>query len=468
MSSLNRRSTSGGSDSYHRSPDQFLGHVRHPYPSSTDIPVNLPSSTTSGSNAKDVKSHSSESPQFFQGIPSPPYPHCSRDYIPQKDTSQYQHALAAPSWDRQSPLYAPKAQARQASQPLMATPNPSGAASYTSPSSYATRSEYQQGTYYTPHYGSAGIPAPSHLLGAQSYGACSHQVPHRSALTYQALPTIGERFSGYSSTFYPTNNPSAPIVSCQHPTVPLKWPSGTYAAQPYQQSPQPVASRTLSSPSALGGLTSEAWHMIFRCLPYVDRLRLRSVNHFFNDALVALEDHLNSLAHPDPADIADKIGMVAAAENYRRHWAPSLAAKATNRGRPWNDQKALVTAQTGGTKTGRKTGTDTVGIGNLGCYHCYRVLPGKDFCREPSKYDANRVSSDMVAMGGNVAPRRYCLKCGLKKGFHLLHTYYERKVGANIWFCPCGTIHEYGVMSCEMCRIMCPFTPVGRQKREGV
>jgi hypothetical protein len=213
--------------------------------------------------------------------------------------------------------------------------------------------------------------------------------------------------------------------------------------------------------------------MIFRYLPYADRLRLRSVNHFFNDTLVALDDHLNSLAHPDPADIADKIGMVATAENYRRHWTPSLAADArsTNRGRPRNDQKALRAAtdaaQAGGTKTGRrKREAEAASIGNLGCYHCYRVLPGEEFCREPSRYDVNGISRDMVAVGGNVAPRRYCLKCGIKKGFHLQGKYYERKVGVSIWVCRCETINEDGVMHCERCQNMCPFTSVERQKGE--
>lgn len=63
-----------------------------------------------------------------------------------------------------------------------------------------------------------------------------------------------------------------------------------------------------------------------------------------------------------------------------------------------------------------------------------------------------------------MAPRRYCLKCGIKKGFHLPDKYYERKVGVSIWVCRCGTINEDGVMHCEKCENMCPFTSVERQR----
>ncbi len=46
------------------------------------------------------------------------------------------------------------------------------------------------------------------------------------------------------------------------------------------------------------------------------------------------------------------------------------------------------------------------------------------------------------------AVRRYCLDCGIRKGYHNPGEYHERKGGGtHVWIC-CGEYHDHGVMNC--------------------
>lgn len=439
----------------------------------------------SGSDSHCIKTQFGYQFNFSSGIPSPPSSESSRTSFFRTEGSQSQDTMAAPSRDRHSPPYpTPRLWTSPASNPMMPAPITSEAGSHDMALVFPIRQverpdHHHRNTYYSPPYGSPAMPAPSQLLGTQMAGPSSYLQATRTPSTFQSLPRpAGTTFGDFSPISFP-NHPSA-LPSFHSGPSTYQWQPPAYN-QPYfptsqtwspHTHPQPYKSHQ-NPPSTLGALPQEAWQTIFRCLPYEDRLRLQRVNHFWHDSLVTLEDALN--ARPEEADVEDKVCLITAAENYRKHWAPSIAAvsKATNRGRPRNDKrKALLEAQAaeldsdddGG--TGKKRKQPPASIGNLGCYHCYKVLPGGEFCLKTDQDDNNPPPvKGRACRGSGIAPRRYCLQCGIKKGFHIPGKYYERKLGIEIWICLCLRIHEKYVMNCEDCGKMCPLTPVNNQSR---
>jgi hypothetical protein len=217
-----------------------------------------------------------------------------------------------------------------------------------------------------------------------------------------------------------------------------------------------------------GRLPREAWERVFQYLDYADRLRLQSVNSFWAKSLKALDKRIKE--NPSDADFADMHSLVLQAENYRKHWAPSISAECkTHRGRP--RRKARTPSEVNDEDEesgGRKALAGS--IGNLGCYHCFTVRPPEKFCLKTDEDDVNIPGNreDNHHIPNEVregpAPRRYCLDCGIKKGYHPPNKYLERKWGIEVWIC-CGAYNDHGVMNCPTCGRGCPLTPVTKTSR---
>ncbi|KAH8906121.1 hypothetical protein BR93DRAFT_969336 [Coniochaeta sp. PMI_546] len=332
----------------------------------------------------------------------------------------------------------------------------------------------QQQNFYAPQYGGPVMPASSSLLGPQIAQAPNH-TPPRGTLTYQPLlPPIAPGAHDYAPTPYGHNvQLSAGVPFLPAPGA-FTWQSSFYS-QPYIQSrlweQQSLISRSTRPTTILGTLPREAWERVFQYLDYADRLRLQSVNKFWAESLKALDKRIKE--NPSDADFADMHSLVLQAENYRKHWAPSMAAECkTHRGRPRNGARNARTPPDATKEEEESKGrrASMGSIGKLGCYHCFTVRPPDKFCLKTDEDDANIHGSNEdndnqpKTVGTGPAPRRYCLDCGIKKGYHPPNKYLERKWGIEVWIC-CGAYYDHGVMNCPTCKRGCPLTPVTKTSR---
>ncbi|KAB5578352.1 hypothetical protein GE09DRAFT_1214528 [Coniochaeta sp. 2T2.1] len=370
----------------------------------------------------------------------------------------------------------------------------------------------QQQAYYAPPYnGGSAMPAPSSLLGIQMAQAPLYP-PVRTASTYHGLPpppssgTQEYPATGYDDNLYSkaTGYTFLPAPS-SFPSQQLSYPQAYGQQQMWALQPQ---HRTPAKPTSVyGPLTRETWERVFEHLPYADRLRLQSVNHFWAKSLKSIDQRIK--ANPTDAEFADMHSTVLKAENYRRHWAPSLSTESkprcgrprSNAGNPPPPPAALAQLdadddEAADGKGGKRAPPGSVG--NLGCYHCFTVQPPEKFCllsNDPGQVDRSSSSSstgehhdaqfhshsqhpqppsiaaapssnDNNSNKNNNTPgiRRYCIDCGIKKGYHPSNKYLERKWGIEVWIC-CGAINEHGVMNCPSCRRGCPLTPVNKSSR---
>lgn len=318
------------------------------------------------------------------------------------------------------------------------------------------------------------MPAPSSLLGSQVAQAPNH-TGSGIISTYQSLlPPITPGAQDYASNPYGNHlQPSAGSLFLPPPGS-FTWQPSFYS-QPYIQSRMWEHQSQLYKPTRpstiLGSLPREAWERVFQYLDYADRLRLQSVNRFWAESLKALDKRIKD--NPSDADFADMHSLVLQAENYRKHWAPSMAAECrTHRGRPRNNARnARTPPETNDDDEESKGKKGLAGsAGNLGCYHCFTVRPLEKFCLKTDEDDANIYLNNRDGdrnpnqVTDGAAPRRYCLDCGIKKGFHPPNKYLERKWGIEVWVC-CGTYHDHGVMNCPTCGRGCPLTPVTKTSR---
>ncbi|KAB5549974.1 hypothetical protein GE09DRAFT_1223784 [Coniochaeta sp. 2T2.1] len=369
----------------------------------------------------------------------------------------------------------------------------------------------QQQAYYTPPYnGGSAMPAPSSLLGLQVAQAPVYPSV-RTASTYHGLPpppssgTQEYPVTGYDENLYSTATgyPFLPAPS-SFPSQQFSYPQAYGQQQTW--APQAQHRRPAKPTSVYGPLTRENWERVFEHLLYADRLRLQSVNYFWAKSLKSIDQRIK--ANPTDAEFADMHSTVLKAENFRKHWAPSLSTESKARcGRPRSNARnplpppALAQQldadddEAADGKGGKRAPPGSVG--NLGCYHCFTVQPPEKFCllsNDPGQVDSSSSSSSISSTGEHhdaqfhshsqppplsiAAPssndndnnkqqqgiRRYCIDCGIKKGYHPSNKYLERKWGIEVWIC-CGAINEHGVMNCPSCRRGCPLTPVNKSSR---
>lgn len=322
------------------------------------------------------------------------------------------------------------------------------------------------------------MPAPSSLLGGQIAQAPNYLAP-RAIPTYQSLPPLMDLGThNYASIPYghnfhsATGSPFLPAVgSCTWQPSPYHHPS---YVQAHSWSHQPQSYKPAKPTTKFGSLPREAWVKVFQYLDYADRLRLQRVNRFWAESLKSLDKRVKE--HPSDAEYADMHGLVLQAENYRKHWAPSAAAESkTPAGRPrGNARNSKKEPQASDDMDESSNGKKDFGlVGNIGCYHCFTVrAPGffamkiDDEDENPNDDDEGGGSSTSRGVRRNPAPRRYCLDCGIKKGFHPPGKYLETKAGNNhiIWIC-CEGYYEYGLRNCPKCGRGCPLTPVNKSSR---
>lgn len=145
--------------------------------------------------------------------------------------------------------------------------------------------------------------------------------------------------------------------------------------------------------------------MITGYLPYEDLLRLQLVSKPFS-----------RIINPQLAPEESKIALVMNAENYiERHHS--------NR----NGHKA-----------------------RLGCYFCYRVIEVREFAI--SRDQLSRDPSSRQAL------RRFCISCGISKGYHKPGDMLERRDGTMWWICACKRIQDKGTtLVCNRCRMHVPY-----------
>ncbi|OIW26085.1 hypothetical protein CONLIGDRAFT_684614 [Coniochaeta ligniaria NRRL 30616] len=380
----------------------------------------------------------------ISGIPSPPSSDSSQNYTNRERSSMtHDNTLSLPV-GRQTPPYSSPgswnstvAYAMAPSHDMNEQPayDMSIAALAVRPRS---QQQLPQQAFYTPPYGSPVMPAPSSLLGPQIAEVPNYTLP-RTVSTYQSpLPPIAPSAHDYASPAYGHNPSSAGTYFLPAPGS-FTWQPTPYS-QPYIQSRMWEHQSQIYRPSRpttiFGRLPREAWERVFQYLEYADRLRLqRGINRFWRESLKALDKRIKE--NPSDADFADMHSLVLQAENYSKHWAESTAAECgTHRGRPRNNaRKARTPPQANDEDEESKRRKEQKG--SLGCYHCFTVRPPEKFCLKTDVDDANVYGNndveDSYDMPNNVregsAPRRYCLDCGIKKGFHPPNKYLERKRG---------------------------------------
>jgi hypothetical protein len=217
---------------------------------------------------------------------------------------------------------------------------------------------------------------------------------------------------------------------------------------------------------------------VFHYLDYADRLKLQRVNRFWAESLKALDRRIKE--KPSDAEYADMHCLVLQAENYRKHWSSSAAAESKSpAGKTKNNSRNARTRSEASvdldeTSQGRKDSSSLVG--NIGCYHCFTVRGPEFFAMkiddEDETWQEDGEDKDVgssrppTQASTHSAPRRYCLDCGIKKGYHPPGKYLETKAGNNhiVWIC-CDGYHEYGLRNCPKCGRGCPLTPVNKSSR---
>lgn len=452
---------------------------RHPYAIPTDISLTLPPLAMSGA-ANFWKATSNARGFSSSGVPSPPSSDCDQSYSARKESSS-QESFAPPRTGPYTPPYSgpgswtpPASQAMTSSQTF-----PEPTAYDMAYSNLALRPgaqrQFQQQTYYNTQYGTTIMPAPSSLMGQQIVPAPS-TMPTRALSTYHSLPPpVTSGPLDYSTGYAPNYH-----LATGH----VLMPSFTFQPSPYPQLslppqtwPQPLQIYR-PEPTIFGFLPERAWKRIFEYLHYADRLRLQSVNRFFGNSLKLLDERIK--ANPSSADFADMHSLVLEAENFRRHWPGVAPERRQNRGRPrTGTRNAPRPPETSEDDEGDIKGTSSSDgiVGNLGCFHCFKVLSPAKFCLHMDRCDLNvhkqkdednNNKSDTKDWEPTVpCPRRYCFDCGIEKGYHKPNEYYERKTGGpgtEVWIC-CLKYHKHGVMNCPTCGRGCPLTPVNRPSR---
>ncbi|KAF7517373.1 hypothetical protein G7054_g13830 [Neopestalotiopsis clavispora] len=86
----------------------------------------------------------------------------------------------------------------------------------------------------------------------------------------------------------------------------------------------------------------------------------------------------------------------------------------------------------------------------LGCFSCYRVLAMGAFAAE-------QLARDPFAPATAPAPflRRYCVPCGLARGWHYPGEVIERRDGSTWWVCQCRRAWDKSTtLSCRHCGIV--------------
>jgi hypothetical protein len=459
---------------------------RQSYTIPTDVSLTLPPLTMNALAGYGMKATSNDQSMTSSGMPSPPSSDCSQSHTAPKQSPMSQESTSFLQPRRHTPPYSgtepwiprvPYTTAPSQDMPEQTAYDMSFGTLAVRPASQRQFQQYH--SYSTPTYGSPVIPAPSSLLGARIAQAPNY-LPSRALPMYQSLPPLipsgahdyasipyGHHFhSSTGNTFVP-----APGYLTWQPSA---YPPSSIQSQTWAQ--QPRFCRPSRPTTILGSLPREAWQRVFQYLDYANRLRLQRVNRFWAESLKALDKRIKE--NPSDADFADMHSLVVEAENYRKHWSPSVATQSkTPRGRPRNNARNIrkrseASDDADDSSNGRKDAGAAALIGNVGCYHCFTVRPPENFAMKIEEEDENAHEDSEDADHASIrprsgpAPRRYCLECGIKKGYYPPGKYLETKIGNNhiIWIC-CEGYHEYGLRNCPTCGRGCPLTPVNKTSR---
>ncbi|KAK6219399.1 hypothetical protein LQW54_002130 [Pestalotiopsis sp. IQ-011] len=85
----------------------------------------------------------------------------------------------------------------------------------------------------------------------------------------------------------------------------------------------------------------------------------------------------------------------------------------------------------------------------LGCFACYRVLAVGEFAAEQLARDPY---SRGTGAGGVTFLRRYCVACGLRRGWHRPGEVIERRDSSTWWVCGCRQARDKATTSaCRRC-----------------
>lgn len=189
---------------------------------------------------------------------------------------------------------------------------------------------------------------------------------------------------------------------------------------PYTDTPLYRPTRREST-SLLYQFPQEIINMISRHIPYKDLLLLQ-----------ALSRRLRYIIDPLLASEASKIGLVMRAENYKRHYE-------------------------------KKNGE----IEKLGCFVCYRVIDVREFA---GAEDQTLVDPFARHLAGQPLRhlRRFCIKCGVKKGYHNPGDVLDRRDHTTWWVCDCRHARDKATMACDRCGMNAPMRkPVSYDGWEG-
>lgn len=165
-------------------------------------------------------------------------------------------------------------------------------------------------------------------------------------------------------------------------------------------------------------LPDEIQRQIFSLLDYQTLIYLSTMNRYFQRTI-------NPGAMASSADKAQFI--MRAARDFRQH-RPCLA--------PDNDRP-----------------------GNFECYVCFRVLtPDKFDMAQPQSAFADSRGHIVLHRKANIYTdkvvmlRRFCIECGVRKGFHAPLDFLTTQTGKGLWICNCRKVWPRpGPFRCRNC-----------------
>jgi hypothetical protein len=228
----------------------------------------------------------------------------------------------------------------------------------------------------------------------------------------------------------PTNHPRKAVSPIVRPQYHNLQDNGTVRAMVYQHhinigSEHIMIQRPNTSSCLLETLPQELVNMIAKQLPYETLLVLQTLSRT-----------LRRIIDPQLASEASKLSLVMRAEKDGTHnfcvrpprQRRGTAAAADGHHHPHPDDHHRQQQR-------------------LGCFSCYRVLAMGAFAAE-------QLARDPFAPATAPAPflRRYCVPCGLARGWHYPGEVIERRDGSTWWVCQCRRAWDKSTtLSCRHC-----------------
>ena len=177
-------------------------------------------------------------------------------------------------------------------------------------------------------------------------------------------------------------------------------------------------SRPGHPPKSLDSLPEEILKRIFRFAPYEELLVLRRCNSFFNAKVPQLAPYENKVASL----------LCMEKKGRKRVSHPGSSAPSTS-----SQEMQMY----------------------FGCYlECFALL-------DPSRF-ADR---DSLPEGLPTNHRRFCILCGVKKGYYAPGAHIVTLTRATVWVCDCSKLLSQYDYHCAVCNMHCPFSPQHRTKK---